>query len=503
MIILRQNPAYSGLTWYYKHMRKRSELFFSFILVPLDFIALVSAFVVAYIIRVKLDGRPVAHPIGALLFLKISLLILPIWILIFALSGLYNLSNLRGRFSELGKVFVAVSGGVMVLILLDFLNTKQPIFPSKSVPIYAYGFGIIFVVFARTIVRMVQRYLFRFGIGVHRVLLVGSGELAQRMAADLMSPNSGFRLVAAIDSAKGAAKRLPGVIVYKNMAEAEPVLKEGIDQLLQADSALDPDEIFELVRYATNHYVSYRFVPNQFGLFATNSTFGNIAGIPVLEIRLTPLDGWGRIVKRIFDIVGASFGLVILSPIFLLTAIAIKLSDKGPVLYKQQRLSRTGTPIYIYKFRSMYAKFSSGANYGQSAEEVLSKLLKRPDLAKQYTSERKLADDPRVTPLGKFIRRTSIDELPQLFNVLVGTLSLVGPRPILAEELHYYGEEVGTFLALKPGLTGLWQISGRSDIGFEEKVKLDIYYVEHWNLGLDIKILLKTVVTVLRSGGAY
>lgn len=483
-------------------MRKRSELFFSFILVPVDFIALTSAFVVAYILRVKLAATPVAHPIGALLFLKLSLLVLPLWILIFALSGLYNLSNLRGRLDELGKIIVAVSGGVMVSIFIDFLS-RQPLFPSKLVPIYAYLFGLLFVLIARVIVRVIQRGLFRYDVGVHRVLLVGSGELAQRMMKDLQGPRSGFQLVAALDSATGAARRLPGITVYTSIEQVLPLLPD-IDQIMQADSALEPDDVYQLVTFATNHHISYRFVPNQFGLYATNSTFGNIAGIPLLEIRLTPLEGWGRIVKRSFDVIGSTLALIIFSPVFALVALGIALTDHGPLLYRQQRLSRTGKSIVIYKFRTMYAKYSSGPEYAnRTTDEVLRETLKRPDLADKYAKERKLVDDPRVTPFGRWLRRTSLDELPQLYNVWVGTLSLVGPRPILEEELHYYGENAATFFALKPGLTGLWQISGRSDIGFEEKVKLDIYYVEHWSLWLDIKILLRTVLAVLSHGGAY
>ena len=152
-------------------MRKRSELFFSVILVPLDFLALLSAFVVAYIIRVKLEGKPVANPIAAVDFLQFLLILLPVWIIIFALSGLYAQSNLRGRLSEIGKVFVAVSGGVMFCILLDFFQ-PQSLFPSKAVPIYAYGLGLIFVLLSRTFVRTLQRWLFQFGVGVHNAVII-------------------------------------------------------------------------------------------------------------------------------------------------------------------------------------------------------------------------------------------------------------------------------------------------------------------------------------------
>ena len=171
-------------------MRKRSELFFSVILVPLDFLALLAAFVAAYIVRVKLEGKPVAHPVPAADFVHIILILLPIWIIIFALSGLYVQSNLRGRLGEIGKVFVAVSGGVMFSILLDFFRPES-LFPSKAVPIYAYGLGLVFVWLSRTAIRVLQRWLFQFGIGVHNAVIVGSGEMAQRIAPDLQQPFSG------------------------------------------------------------------------------------------------------------------------------------------------------------------------------------------------------------------------------------------------------------------------------------------------------------------------
>lgn len=484
-------------------MRKRSELIFSLILVPLDYLALVAAFVVAYIIRVKLSGRPVAHPIAALTYLKIALVALPVWILIFALVGLYNQSSVRGRLSEVGKVFVAVSGGVMFMILVDFTQ-RTSIFPSKSVPIYAYGLGFVFVLVGRTIVRSIQRALFRVGVGVHQAIIIGSGELAQRIAADLAHPRTGYRLVACVDTARGAARRMSGLPLYATLDDALEATKPGrIDEFIQADSALEPDAVMAAVSYATNHHISYRFVPNQFGLYATNSSLASLAGIPMIELRLTPLEGWGRIVKRAFDLLGASLGLIILSPLFLVVGIVSRASDRGPVFYRHRRLRRTGQELYMLKFRTMSWRYSDGPGRPFKTPQAALKALGRPDLIPEFDRDQKLADDPRVTRWGHFLRRTSIDELPQLLNVLRGDMSLVGPRPIIPEELERYGEQQASFLALKPGITGLWQISGRSDIGYDERVKLDIYYVENWSLWLDIKILLKTVVALVTARGAY
>jgi exopolysaccharide biosynthesis polyprenyl glycosylphosphotransferase len=297
----------------------------------------------------------------------------------------------------------------------------------------------------------------------------------------------------------------PGVPLYKSLEEVDTQIQNGlhVDEIIQADSALEPEEILNFVAYATNSHITYRFIPNHFGLFATNAAYGTFAGMPVLEIRLTSLEGWGRIIKRAFDLVGAAVGLVLLSPLFLLIAVAIKVADPGPIFFRHRRLSKAGVDVYVYKFRSMKQIFSTDKKYKGKTPSEIFRLLGRPELAEEFEKEQKVQDDPRVSKIGAFLRRTSLDELPQLFNALKGDLSLVGPRPIVPVELERYGAQGASFLSLKPGITGLWQVSGRSDVSYEDRVKLDIYYVENWSLWLDIKILLKTIGVLLRRRGAY
>jgi exopolysaccharide biosynthesis polyprenyl glycosylphosphotransferase len=487
----------------YIPMRKRSELFFSLILVPVDYLALVAAFVAAYIVRVKIDARPVAHPIDAMTYLKFALILLPVWILIFALAGLYRQSSQRGRLSELGKIFIAVSGGVMFTILLDFVQTV-PFFPSKAVPIYAYGFGLLFVSLARIGVRAIQRGLFTSGIGVYRIIIIGSGDLAQQIATGLTKTFSGYRIIGCIDVARGASRRMSGLPVYSSLEEAlRHISAKDIDEIIQADSALESDKILELVSYASSHHLAYRFVPNQFGVYAIRSEMGNLAGIPIVEMKRTSLDGWGRILKRSLDFIGALTGLALLSPMFLAIYVVMKISDNGPVIYRHRRLSRVGGELYIYKFRSMAWQYCTGPTRPYKTAQDALAAIGREDLIPEFERSQKLENDPRVTKLGSFLRRTSLDELPQLINVLKGEMSLVGPRPIIPAELEFYGDQSASFLALKPGITGLWQISGRSDLNYSERVKLDIYYVENWTLWLDIKILLRTLAVLLGRKGAY
>lgn len=482
-------------------MQKRSELFFNLIRLPLDFLAVLGGFVVAYIIRVQLEGRPVPYPSGGMVFVQFFLLVIPVWILIFALSGLYGQTGQKGRLEEIGKIFTAVSGGTMFLVLLDFLST-EPIFPAKAIIIYGYGLSFLFVVLERTVLRTIQRWLYRYGIGSRRTIIAGTGSIAQQLAED-MAKAGGHRLVAVVDAHPQGQKRMKYVPVYSSIAAAVAKVGE-IDEIIQADSELPEEEVLALVEYASHNQVTYRFVPNNFGMYATQSTMQVMAGVPLLEVRKTPLEGWGRIIKRSFDLVGVFFGLLLLLPVFVIVGIAIKLTDPGPVFYKHKRLSRSGKTIYVYKFRSMLVKYSTGEGYtGKTDAEILADTMGRPELVEEFKKAQKLNDDPRVSKVGKFLRKTSIDELPQLINVLRGDMSLVGPRPIVLDEVEHYGKQADIFFALKPGLVGLWQVSGRSDVDYDERVKLDIYYIENWSLWLDIKVLAKAVVTVLTGKGAY
>jgi undecaprenyl-phosphate galactose phosphotransferase len=211
----------------------------------------------------------------------------------------------------------------------------------------------------------------------------------------------------------------------------------------------------------------------------------------------------GLIVKRVADIVGASVALFLLAPVFLLVALLVKASDPaGPVLYRQNRVGRGGRTVGVLKFRSMSWAYSTGPTRPYKTAAEAFEAMGRPELVSEFEREQKVADDPRVSRLGHFLRRSSLDELPQLVNALMGELSLVGPRPVIAAELERYGAHAHRYLAVKPGITGLWQVSGRSNTGYDDRVRLDVHYVTEWKLTLDLIILVKTVRTVLTREGA-
>jgi exopolysaccharide production protein ExoY len=212
----------------------------------------------------------------------------------------------------------------------------------------------------------------------------------------------------------------------------------------------------------------------------------------------------GLAAKRTLDVLGASAGLLVLAPVILLVALLVKVTDPaGPVLYRQNRVGRGGRMVGVLKFRSMRWEYSTGPTRPYKTAAEAFRAMGRLDLVEEFEQEQKVADDPRISVLGRVLRATSLDELPQLVNALLGHLSLVGPRPVISAELERYGAHAASYLAVKPGITGLWQVSGRSNTGYDERVALDVRYVAEWRLALDLAILVKTVRTVLAREGAH
>ena len=258
------------------------------------------------------------------------------------------------------------------------------------------------------------------------------------------------------------------------------------------------------VEFASDHHITFKYSADLFSTIATNLSVSELSGIPIVELRRTRLYGWGRIGKRIFDFVAALILIILFSPIFLLSALIILLETGRPVIYKNERVGQNGKNLWLYKFRSMYQKYCTGPQFGSVGEEALKK--ERELIATQSVKGGpvyKIKNDPRITRFGRIIRRFSVDELPQFFNVLIGNMSLVGPRPHQPREVAQYQKHHRIVFAIKPGVTGLPQISGRSNLSFEEEIKLDTYYIENWSVFMDLIILIKTPFVVLLRKGAW
>ena len=465
-------------------MRKRSELLFNLLLIPLDSMTLLASWVVAFLIRIE-SNKPTVFLVPGRAYLATMIALAPISVAIFALAGLYNFDSTRSRWLEYTRVLIATSATTMFLIIVDFFTTK-PLFPSKAVVIYGYAIASLSIILMRFFLNSFQRWLFRFNIGRRQVLVLGSGAVADELTYSLQR-NQGYRVTSTLPIVAGSNSRI------ETMLE-----KRQIDEMIVAEPDLSISRQAELIRLALAHHVAYKYIPTVAGLYQTRSQTALLSDFPVIEVVRTPLDGWWRIYKTVFDYLAALVGLITLMPLFLVLAGLIWLNDRGSILYKHRRVGRNGKSIEVWKFRSMYLKYSSGSN--KSDESVL-RQLGGEALVKQFQKDQKLKDDPRVTPIGRWLRRTSLDELPQIINVLRGELSIIGPRPVTTGELKRYGESASTFLLIKPGITGLWQVSGRNDVSYDERIKLDLYYVEKWSAWLDVRIILRTIRVVLFGKG--
>ena len=475
----------------------------AFTTAAMDAVAIFAAFLAAFLLRVAEDKPLVAHePLPV--FAGYLVALAPAWVMIFAGCGLYSTRHSYGRISEAGRVLVGVSLGVMTLIVLDYFRFELPLFPGRKVPLLALALGVALVLLGRRLLEAVLRVLYARGRGLHNIIVLGTGPVAERIVADLLSSGRGHSVVAAVAPSEAGGVFAGDRPVYATVEQALSSHRIRVDEIIQTDVSISRAEATRLMTLANEQGMGYRFVPDLYGVFAASSTMSTISGVPVMEVRLTSLDGWATVGKRLIDVVGSLVALFLLAPLFVVVAALVKITDPaGPVLYRQQRLGRGGRPIGVFKFRSMLWEYSTGPDRPYQTAEQAFAAMGRPELAAEFALEQKVADDPRVSKLGVFLRRTSLDELPQLFNSLLGQLSLVGPRPITSVELERYGQHQHSFLALKPGITGLWQVSGRSDIGYEQRVNLDVFYVENWSPVLDLTILARTVVTVAARRGAY
>lgn len=477
-------------------MTRRNSKLYSFTLMVVDALVLVAAFVLAYVTRVQYDPRPLLHNIYAYDYLFAFLLIVPFWIAIFALIGLYQPKTYNRRLVEWGKIAIGSFLGILLVIGWEYVSDKD-LFPARLVAVYALIGSFLLIVLEREIMRFIRTLSFHFGKNVRRVLLIGSsgaiGDIARNLAD---TAHSGHKVIAVA----GPKKMLQGLDDAMHFSTPEAALKEiehlQISTIIQTDLYENPSRNQMILSTAQAHHLDYSFIPGESEFYSGKNTVDVFLGYPMITVYQTPLVGWGAIVKRIFDFFVSIILIVILSPLFLIIYIIKKFADPGPAFYLSPRLSRFSQPINLIKFRSM------GAQYGtkDAAEEFRD--MGRPDLAKEYEKNRKVNKDPRITPFGRWLRATSIDELPQLFNVLRGDISLVGPRPILPQEAKLAHGRTALLHSVKSGMTGLWQVSGRSELSFDDRIELELFYAQNWSFWLDIKILFKTVWVVLKGRGA-
>ena len=457
-----------------------------------DAVAIVLSFAFAYYVRVRIDPRPYVFEVEILDFILPILCSVPAMLIIFAAIGLYrkNVFAARSRLPEVGRLFLGAVINVATLISYGYFM-KSEIFPVRPVAIIAAATTFVMLFAERSFIRFLKNQIFKKNHGTNKVVIIGNNQNTEFLADYITeSPECGYRVVGIVASKKYVPKKLKG----KQFTSLKEALKK-----------VKPDTIFQtdeknteyVYKQSINHHIRYYFVPSETAL---SSHFGDlelVGSIPAVLVKTTPLAGGMAVAKRTFDILFSLVAIILTAIPMLIIWLVIKLSDlKHSPIYADLRLTQYNKKFRCYKFRSMRSEYS-----GMTAEEAFTKMGK-PELIEGYRKNGDyMKNDPRITKFGHFIRKTSLDELPQLFNILKGDISLIGPRALLPNELRSYGDR-SLILTVKSGLTGLAQVSGRRDISFEERRALDIYYVINWSLSLDLQIFFKTIATVLKGEGA-
>ncbi len=477
-------------------MKNSASLIYNFFLIVGDFIALLAAFTGAYILRVSVSHEVVANQVHARTYIGVFLVLLPFWLLIFALLGLYDSNIYERRFSEIARLFIGSFIGMLFVVFWNYLSVN-PILPSKLVPIYGFLLSFLLLILMRTFSRIMREILFRFNRGLTNILIIGSTNVTSELIRSLKdSKKSGYRIIGIVSSEEIASK-FNGIKNFDSFDSAIKSLNvKKISNIIQTELYKNEDKNRDILEFAQTKHIGYRFVPGNDELFVGNINVELFrSSIPVIAVHQTALFGWGRILKRAFDLILGLTLLIVALPFMLIIAIITKLTSRGPIFFRQIRLTRYDQKFQVYKFRTLNQKYS-----GLSPEQAFTK-MGHPEYIEDYRSNGdKIENDPRITAFGRLLRRTSLDELPQLINVVKGDLSLVGPRALVPEELAIYKKR-HTILSVKSGLTGLAQVSGRRDIDFEERRKLDVYYVQNWSFWYDIVILFKTIRTVIYGSG--
>ncbi len=456
---------------------KKSELFFAIVQIPIDYILVISAGLFAYLFRfygAESVGasKPVIFEFKSYFVLLFFVAIF--WIFCFAISKSYSLRKSKRVLDEFYNVLIGSSLAIVLLILVIFLRQEE-LFSSRFMVLAVWIFSMLLVWLGRVLTGLFQVSLYKKGIGVKRVIIIGKDRTSGIIVSDMTSGKTGYEILEVLPSPNGE-------MTVENILDKvrEWHKNRKVDQILVADPNVPKLDMVNIIDFADEQKITFKYAADLFETQATNIEVKPVAGIPIVELKMTPLDGWGRILKRTLDIVGSILGIIVFSPLMIFSAIVIKLTSRGPVFADlPPRAGLHGKPFNCLKFRSMYV----GAHKDQ----------------KKIKSERsglfKVSNDPRVTRYGEFIRKTSIDETPQFFNVLRGEMSLVGPRPHFLNE---YSKKDKKLWTIKPGLTGFAQISGRSDLDFAEEVRLETYYIENWSLRKDIRILIKTPFVLLK-----
>lgn len=459
-----------------------------------DFSLINLGFLLAYWLRYDLrvwPGQTEFYDAPLSAYFIAQALLVTVLLTVFARRGLYRLKRTTQWLDEVGIIISGTTLGISILVMVFFLF--RPGFTSRAMLFYAWLAIIILLSAMRLGVRSVIAQRRRAGVGLMRVLVVGAGHLGKMIMQQIANrPGLGYSLVGFCDDVSWAQRSNFGRFTCLGTVDhlERALVENRVNEVVIALPSADHEKILRIVALCERNGVGFQLVPDTFDLTLNMLEVDNLAGIPLISLRESPLHGFNRALKRATDVVVAAMALCLVAPVMLLLAIAVKLDSPGSVFLPQERVGARERAFRLYKVRSMYS----------DAEQRLQDLIDRNEAGGPIF---KMKHDPRRTRVGRIIRRFSIDEVPQFWSVLKGDMSVVGPRPPMPHEVQRYDEWQKHRLDVKPGLTGLWQVSGRSELHFDEMVMLDLYYIENWSLGLDLKIILQTIPAVLSGRGAY
>ncbi len=510
--------------------RRRQRLFFITFILIVDALALGLTFAMAYFIRFKLLDFLYQPPDGSPLrfYSQLVFWLTPPWLVILAFYRLYDLRELHGGTNEYRRAGQASTMAIIMILALSFLLDEKLLI-SRAWLLLVWLLSVILVCSGRFISRRVLYRLRRHGLAMTRVLLIGANSEARRVAEQLSEGRNlpGLDIIGFIGdrrsrdrdrnrdqdrnpSQNGAAPSLARTQTHEaNVAQrrneevkwpgrwlgqlenVRQVVEEyKIDEVVLSSTALSAQQLFEVIRNLTTSQVEIRLSPNLYDILTTGLAVQEINGLPLVTVSKVRITGLNAVLKFSLDMLVSGLVLLIFSPIFLLCALLIRLDSPGSPIHRRQVVGQGGKVFDAYKLRTMRI----------DGDAILAA---HPDLLEELKTTGKLKNDPRITRLGHFLRKTSLDELPQLVNVLRGQMSLVGPRMITYQEMVKFGRWQSNLMTVKPGLTGLWQVSGRSNLSYEDRVRLDMSYIRSYSLWGDIRILFLTIPAVLKSRGAY
>lgn len=438
--------------------------------------------------------------------------LLPFVILIRLLSLKYcDLYRLRGEFSLVDdgiRILKATSIGSLLIVATAFLYRGGFEFRAfsyaRSVFIVDFLLSLAIFLVIRFVMRSVQTFVRQRHINLIPTLVVGRGQESALCIKEMRErPALGYRVIGVVESNNEGAKGdsyegVPVVGDLKTLPEA--IRDSGANEVIIADPQVNSDALFEvMMRCGRRRGVEFRIAPSLFNCLPQKTEIDQIGVLPMIRLFREPLSSGVRLVKRTFDLIVSALAILFLLPVWLLISLLIKLDSKGPIFYTQERVGMDGRMFLLYKFRTM--KADADPEIHKEYQRAFIAGRSEANLGDAAKPTYKLLADPRVTRVGKWLRRTSLDEVPQLLNVLMSDMSIVGPRPPIAYEVESYDLWHRKRLDMKPGLTGLWQVSGRNRLPFEEMVRLDLFYIENWSLLLDVKIILRTVFVILGREG--